>query len=168
VRKKCAGTVFQLFPIAEIVRFCLDNLTNMRWSALSHGGHATPEIDRPIYQSTTGARPSVRVPQTAMQRHFVEVCRGAARPETAYERLYLEWRALEQTRLKLKAQDRVRQREIRSNRSTGIPSVPPKLVPGRWSDPKPYARFIAEPLGTREDFRRDSGANFASSRRNKL
>jgi hypothetical protein len=42
------------------------------------------------------------------------------------------------------------------------------LVPGRWSDPKPYARFVAEPLGTREDFKRDRGANFAESRRNKL
>lgn len=46
--------------------------------------------------------------------------------------------------------------------------VSSKPVSGRWSDPKPYARFVAEPLGTREDFKRDSGANFATSRRNNL
>lgn len=47
-------------------------------------------------------------------------------------------------------------------------AVSPKPVPGRWADPKPYARFVAEPLGTREDFKRDSGANLAASRHTKL
>lgn len=127
-----------------------------------------PRLIAPYIKALQALDQGVRVPQTAMQRHFVEVCRGAARSTIEYERLYLEWRALERRRLKLKAEGRVRQREIRSNRSTEITSAPPKLVPGRWSDPKPYARFVAEPLGMREDFKRDSGANFASSRRNKL
>jgi hypothetical protein len=109
-----------------------------------------------------------RVPRTALQMHFVEVCRGGALPTTAYERAYLAWRAKEQKRLKLELGEAARRRDLLGNRGNETAAVPPKPVPGRWSDAKPYARFVAEPLGTREDFKRDRGANFAESRRNKL
>jgi hypothetical protein len=110
----------------------------------------------------------LRVPRTALQVHFVEVCWGGAQPATAYERAYLMWRAKEQRRLKLELEERARQRESRNNRTDQSAAVSPKPVPGRWSDPKPYARFVAEPLGTREDFKRDRAVNFADARRNRL
>jgi hypothetical protein len=47
-------------------------------------------------------------------------------------------------------------------RSTCVLS--PKPAPGCWSDPKPYTRFVAEPLGTREDYKRDRAANRISNR----
>ena len=94
--------------------------------------------------------------------------RGGAQPATAHERAYLVWRAQEQRRAKLELEEQARRRELRK-RGQGKPAVaPPNPVAGGWSDPKPYARFVAEPLGTREDFKRDSAANFADSRRNKL
>ena len=99
----------------------------------------------------------VRVPQTALQVHFVEVCRGGAQPTTAYERAYLAWRGKEQQRLKLDAEEQAGRRRLNGSRGNETAVVSPKLVPGRWSDPKPYARFVAEPLGTREDFKRDRG-----------
>jgi len=127
-----------------------------------------PGLIAPYIKALQELDRGVRAPKTAMQLHFVKVCRGVSRPATEYERLYLEWRAREQRRLKLEAEEQVRQREINSNRSGRMASAPPRLVPGRWSDPKPYARFVAEPLGTREDFKTDRAANLAASRPNKL
>lgn len=127
-----------------------------------------PRLIAPYIKAFQELDRGVRVPQTALQVHFVEVCRGGAQPTTAYERAYLAWRAKEQRRLKLEAEEQARRRELHSNRGHETAAVSPKPVPGRWSDPKPYARFVAEPLGTREDFKRDRAANFAASRRNKL
>jgi len=94
--------------------------------------------------------------------------RGGAQPATAHERAYLVWRAQEQRRAKLELEEQARLKDQRRCRQ-GEPSVaPPNPTSARWSDPKPYARFVAEPLGTREDFKRDRAANFADSRRNKL
>jgi len=80
----------------------------------------------------------------------------------------LAWRAREQRRLKLEAEEQARRRGSTTNRGDEIAVVSSKPVSGRWSDPKPYARFVAEPLGTPEDFKSDSGANFATSRCNRL
>jgi len=110
----------------------------------------------------------VRVPRTALQVHFVEVCRGGALPTTAYERAYLAWRAKEQQRLKVELEEQARRRELHGNRGHETTVASSKPVPGCWAEPKPYARFVVEPLGTREDFKRDRGANFAAARRNKL
>src|SRR5260370_39408434 len=110
----------------------------------------------------------LRVAVTALQVHFVEVCRGSAQPTTAYERAYLEWRANEERWKKREVEEQARRRELRRDRGRETAADSPKAVPGRWSDPKPYARFVAEPLGTREDFKKDRAANFAASRRNKL
>ena len=123
-----------------------------------------PSLIAPYIKALQELERGIRVPQTALQVHFVEVCRGGAQPTTPYERAYLAWRAREQRRLKLEAEEQARRRGSTTNRGDEIAVV----SSGRWSDPKPYARFVAEPLGTREDFKRDSGANFATSRRNKL
>jgi hypothetical protein len=127
-----------------------------------------PSLIAPYIKALQELERGVRVPRTALQMHFVEVCRGGALPTTAYERAYLAWRAKEQKRLKLELGEAARRRDLLGNRGNETAAVPPKPVPGRWSDAKPYARFVAEPLGTREDFKRDRGANFAESRRNKL
>jgi hypothetical protein len=70
--------------------------------------------------------------------------------------------------LKLEAEEQARRMGLHSDRRAETPIVSANRVPGRWADPKPYARFINEPLGTREDFKRDNAANFAESRHNKL
>ncbi len=127
-----------------------------------------PKVIAPYIKALHELDRGVRVPQTAMQVHFVEVCRGGAQPTTAYERAYLAWRAKEQRRLKLDAEEQARRRELHTSRGDGTAVRSPKPVPGRWSDPKPYARFVAEPLGTREDFKSDRSANFSAARRNKL
>jgi hypothetical protein len=110
----------------------------------------------------------VRAPQTALQVHFVEVCKGNARPATAHERAYLVWRAKEHRRVRLKAEEQARRRRVRMNPTNEALGAPPDANSGRWADPKLYARFVFEPLGTREDFKRDRKANFAGSRRDKL
>ena len=125
-----------------------------------------PSLIAPYIKALQELDRGVRVPRTAAQAHFVEVCRGGAQPMTAYERAYLAWREKERRLLKLVGQ--ARQRKLDRNRGDGAAVATPKPIPGRWSDPKPFARFVAEPLGTREDFRRDSGANFAAARHNKL
>jgi len=125
-----------------------------------------PRLIAPYIKALQELDRGVRVPRTAAQRHFVQVCRGAAQPATAYERAYMKWRAKEQRILKLERQ--APQRELRRTQGHEAAATAPKAIPGRWSDPKAYARFIAEPLGTREDFKKDTGANFAASRRNKL
>jgi hypothetical protein len=127
-----------------------------------------PSLIAPYIKALQELERGARVPRTALQMHFVEVRRGGALPTTAYERAYLAWRAKEQRRLKLELEEEARRRELDCNRGKETAAVPPKPVPGRWSDPKPYSRFVAEPLGTREDFKRDRGANFAEPRRNKL
>jgi hypothetical protein len=127
-----------------------------------------PSLIAPYIKALQDLDRGVRVPKTPMQVHFVEVCRGGAQPTTAYERAYLAWHGKKQQRLKLEAEEQAGRRRSNSSRGNEAARVTPKLAPGRWSDPKPYARFVAEPLGTREDFKKDRGANFAESRRDKL
>ena len=127
-----------------------------------------PSVIAPYIKALQELDRGVRVPQTALQVHFVEVCRGGAQPTTAYERAYMAWRGKEQQRLKLEAEEQAGRRRLNRTRGNEAAVVPPKLVPGAGLIPKPYARFVAEPLGTREDFKKDRGANFADSRRNKL
>jgi hypothetical protein len=126
-----------------------------------------PKLIAPYIKVLQGLDRGLRVPRTALQVHFVEVCRGVAQPTTEYERAYLVWRAKEQRWLKLEPEERAHQRNLHSSRAGQPPIVSPE-PPGRWSNPKPYARFIAEPLGTREDYKRDSTANLADARRNRL
>jgi hypothetical protein len=80
----------------------------------------------------------------------------------------LKWRAKERRQLKLEAEEQAHRMGSHSGRRDEAPVVSPDRVPRRWADPKPYARFVVEPLGTREDFKKDSGANFAAARCNKL
>jgi uncharacterized protein YifE (UPF0438 family) len=127
-----------------------------------------PKLIAPFIKRLVELDKGLRAPMTALQVHFVEVCRGGAQPTTAYERAYLEWRAKEERRRKLELNEARRQKESNRNRDHEPSPAAPLPVPGRWADPKPYARFVAEPLGTREDFRKDKAANFAASRRNKI
>jgi|SRR5579883_62078 uncharacterized protein YifE (UPF0438 family) len=127
-----------------------------------------PKLIAPYIKVLRELDRGVRVPRTALQFHSVEVCRRATSPMTPHGRAYLAWRAQEQRRLKLEAEAQIRPRELRRSRDREKALVVSKLAPGRWSVPKPYARFVTEPLGARENFKRDWGANFATSRRNKL
>jgi Protein of unknown function, DUF len=127
-----------------------------------------PKLIAPFIRALRELDRGLRLPVTALQAHFVEVCRGSAQPTTAYERAYLEWRANEERRKKRELEERARRRELHRDRGRETAGASPTAVPGRWSDPKPYARFVAEPLGTREEFKKDRAANFAASRRNKL
>jgi hypothetical protein len=126
-----------------------------------------PKLIAPFIEGLQELDRGFRAPATALQVHFVEVCRGCAQPTTAYERAYLEWRAKEEQHRKAELEEGWRRREL--NRDRGHEAAPssPNPVPGRWADPKPYARFVTEPLGTREDFKKDRAANFTDSRRTK-
>ena len=54
-----------------------------------------PSLIAPYIKALQELERGIRVPQTALQVHFVEVCRGGAQPTTPYERAYLAWRARE-------------------------------------------------------------------------
>jgi hypothetical protein len=117
-----------------------------------------------------------RKPATDQQRRFVAVCRGKLPPITDHEHTYLWWRKISNRKLPSTTPGSASPadpdpRDLRLR--LGKPFIPSgaregrRPPPGRWADPKPYARFISEPLGTREDFKRDSGANWSNSRRPK-
>jgi len=146
----------------------VDSLVDVREIELSMTSTEPPKLIAPYIKALQELDRGVRIPRTAAQVHFVEACRGGAQPATAYERAYLVWRVQEQRRVKLELEEQAHRKDQR-RRGQGEPSVAPSdPVSGRWSDPKPYARFVPEPLGSREDFKRDRAANFATSRRNKL
>ena len=114
-----------------------------------------PSLIAPYMKALQELDRGVRAPGTAAQMHLVEVCRGAARPVTTYERAYMGWRAKEQQRLKLELEAQASQKELRTSGGNQAAITRSSLVPGRSSDPKPYGRFVPEPLGSREDFERD-------------
>jgi uncharacterized protein YifE (UPF0438 family) len=126
-----------------------------------------PKLIAPYVRTLQDLERGIRAPRTPLQLHFVAVCKGKARPMTEYERAYLLWRSLEREQLKRDTEER-RQTESRKGRGSRSADMALQAPAGRWSDPKPYARFVAEPLGTREDFKRDRAANFAEALRNKL
>ena len=100
-----------------------------------------------------------RKPTTAMQIHFVGVCNGKHKPKTKHEIAYLAF--LNSCELHGRRSEQVR--PISNNLSN--PSRKERLI--HEVDPrapKPWSRYISEPLGTREDFKRDSAGNWSRSR----
>ncbi len=112
-----------------------------------------------------------RKPDTAAQVHFVKVCRGALLPETDHERAYMAYR-----QSKAKQEYNTEEPAIRSKPTVGQKPRPAyKKPPLRtFAQPQPnrsqaagtkpvsqpnWKRFIDEPLGTRDDFRKDSAGN---------
>ena len=127
-----------------------------------------PKLIAPFLRTLQELEAGIRPPRTALQLHFVQVCKGAAVPKTAHERAYLQWRVQVQRRVGQTSKKPSPQRPFRPVRPDDAAAAPASPPAGRWPDPKPYARFVFEPIGSRDDFKTDSGANYANSRRNKF
>ena len=125
-------------------------------------------IDRHLdfYQSLDDGS---RTPNTEAQEHFVRVCRGDLPSKTDHELAYMAFRRHEMKQQK-KPEDKPPQRQLKKP----VPRqfAKPRPSTGRAVGTKPIAtpdwkRFIDEPLGTREDFKKDSSNNRDRSRRQK-
>jgi hypothetical protein len=109
-----------------------------------------------------------RAPNTALQVHFVSVCRGEWLPQTDHERAYMAYRQskLEQagnTPKPAKAKPVQQQTRKLTPRKPVKPDHRP--APGtKPAHPPSYVRFEDEPWGTRAAFNQDSGRNRNRSR----
>ncbi len=120
-----------------------------------------------------------RTPTTELQRQFVEVCRGRRQAVTPHEIAYMEFKRSRQKGASGKQESRAEQpgkkethRLSRKAKPASYASAKPvrssidrkniHLVDPRAS--KPWARHVDEPLGSREDFKRDSGSHRSRTR----
>jgi uncharacterized protein YifE (UPF0438 family) len=127
-----------------------------------------PKLIASLVKALQELEAGIRSSNTALQLHFVEVCKGAAEPRTAYERAYRQWRA-EVQRHGNKTQKSGRARDVSGAFAATIRPRPlPRRRPAAGPIPNHMRCFAFEPVGAREDSKRDSGANFANSRRNRL
>jgi hypothetical protein len=110
----------------------------------------------------------LRKPVTPMQMHFVDVCNGKYGPRTEYEIAYLAFlKACEEYRHQLKQVEGNSKTPPTSNRQERAIRPIGQERPIHEVDPrarKPWSRYINEPLGTREDFKRDSAGNRSRAR----
>lgn len=106
-----------------------------------------------------------RKPTTAAQVHFVEVCNGKYEPHTEHKVTYLVYReACDMQDRRSKKSQRARKPIANQQRSVTQQRPIYKVDPRA---PKPWSRYIDEPLGSREDFKRDSARNWSRARRPK-
>ena len=120
-----------------------------------------------------------RMPTTELQRQFVEVCRGGRQAVTPHEIAYMEFKRAREKGAAEKKKIGARGSEEKTTHRQSAKAKPSSVAraqPGRPSinrenihlvDPrasKPWARYIDEPLGSREDFKRDSGRNRSRAR----
>ena len=148
----------------------------------------------PFYRELDGGH---RTAETEAQKHFIAVCRGRAEAETPHEIAYMKFRELELNNRKMGGRlqklrnagsfgsgasasraikaETVRKTSVKApaprDSSNPMPVATPKsgassLTPKR--EAPSYARFIDEPLGTREDFKKDSGQNWGRAQRPKF
>lgn len=131
-----------------------------------------------------------RKPRTALQNHFIAVRKYDAAPTTKYEKAYLKWRELGFPDLRIYASPSVRGSESDIKRSKNVTRQPAKKSPRANQSPNetsPITEMEAdrraqlairaahghktprfqEPLGSREDFRRDAQRNWGRSRQPK-
>lgn len=121
-----------------------------------------------------------RTPTTALQWQFVEVCRGRRQAVTPHEIAYMEFKRSRQNGAPGKQESRAEPQGKKKTHRLSRKAKPASFAstkPARSSidrknihsvDPrasKPWARHIDEPLGSREDFKRDSGRNRSGTRR---
>ena len=98
-----------------------------------------------------------RHPHTALRKHFVDVCKKRAEPSTEHEVAYLKWRRLGRPdlgklRRRLIAQSKCDQ-ELK--KITEQAKARDAAERGRQCLTESFKRYIDEPLGTREDFKKD-------------
>ena len=120
-----------------------------------------------------------RTPTTALQRQFVQVCRGRRQAVTPHEIAYMEFKRSRQKGAPGKQESRAEQpgkKETHRLSRKAKPASYASAKPARSSidrknihlvDPrasKPWARRVDEPIGSREDFKRDSGRNRSRTR----
>ena len=124
----------------------------------------------------------LRTPETELQRNFVEVCRGHRPAATVHEIAYMEFKRIRQGKPseepcsrgqraykpKTKAPGSKEQRTGSTTRGPAIGAIGRgniHLIDPRA--PKPWTRRTEEPLGSREDFKKDSARNRSQARRPK-
>ncbi|MCC7276633.1 MAG: DUF413 domain-containing protein [Alphaproteobacteria bacterium] len=109
----------------------------------------------------------LREPDTALQRHFVEVCRGSCAPRTEHEMVYLAYKR-DKVLEGLKTANRRRQQAREDSAlSAGATATVPAIHLIDPRVPKPWSKFVHEPIGSREDFKKDSGRNWSHAQRAK-
>lgn len=120
-------------------------------------------IDRHLkfYQSLDDGS---REPDTAAQVHFVRVCRGALRSETDHERAYMAYRQSKSIQEDNTEEPPIRQKPQPTYKKPPIRTFPQPQPPSQAPGTKPvsppdHGIFIDEPLGTRDDFKKDSAGN---------
>ena len=98
-------------------------------------------------------------PHTEAQRRFLDVLTGKRRPTTDHEHAYTNYR--QSIIAETKRKNSQEENRIAANRPHDIHSAVDKLrqsrhkIPGHSSETG--KRYIDEPLGTREDYKRDRG-----------
>jgi uncharacterized protein YifE (UPF0438 family) len=115
-----------------------------------------------------------RTPKTELQKQFVEVCRGRRPAVTPHEVAYMAFKrsrekgAPEKPKSKAQRASDKRMHRLSAKARTSPfaradsarPAINQKNI--HLIDPraaKPWTRHIEEPLGSREDFKNDSGRN---------
>lgn len=123
-------------------------------------GKLTSEENRllaPYIRALEALDKGKRLPRTALQRHFVSVCRGQAPARTRYEKAYLKWRA-EKLRREKERIERERQRscekELRKAAQQAKRRDEIDMAQQRANLSTRPSRRIKE-WGTREDWKRD-------------
>ena len=122
----------------------------------------------------------LRTPETESQRNFVEVCRGQRPAATVHEIVYMKFKRLRegkpseeprsggqgQRKQETKAPGSKEERSTRTTRGGATGAIGRgniHLIDPRA--PKPWTRRIEDPLGSREDFKKDSARNRSRGRR---
>jgi uncharacterized protein YifE (UPF0438 family) len=121
-------------------------------------------------------------PQTPLQRQFVDVCHGRRKPETEHEIAYQkhllivdeEW--AKRTGRAKESEEKLsvpRRAEQKARRVIDVKGKTDTLTASERRNiekysPKPWKRKVSEPLGSRKDFKKDSGANWSNSLKDKL
>lgn len=118
-----------------------------------------------------------RTPKTELQRQFVEVCRGRKPAVTPHEIAYMEFkrsREKRKSREQRTSEQRTHRLSAKARPSSSMRANPARPAIDRASihsvdpsAPKPWVRYIDEPLGSREDFKKDSGRNRSRARQPK-
>ena len=123
-----------------------------------------------------------RTPKTELQKQFVEVCRGRKPAVTPHEIAYMAFKRSREKGAPEKPKSKAQRTSEKCMHRLSAKVRPSSFVKADSARPainqenihlidpraaKPWTRHIEEPLGSREDFKRDSGRNRSRARQPK-
>ena len=118
-----------------------------------------------FYQELTSGR---RQPETLAQRHFVDVFKGMQPPQTEHEWAYWEHlseKAGAERPARPKPKPQPKKRMVVRSEADGL-SAKDREIRDKFMPKK--TRVVTETWGSRDDWKADSGANWSSSRKNRV